>query len=273
MDEKDPNEEELNPQGQDDINDADDSFGLPDLEYKPLDDDSDDSASEEEAVASDDESSSDEVSGEEEDEEEASEAYDPDSSEDQSESDEYEESNDQKPELRYQLEESSSNAPKIIGGIVLVLLVSVAIWYFGFYGPQQKAIAEAEKAKQEEIDRKAKQEAAVLKAKRDEEAAAAAEAARLAAEAEAQAKAGVQILEERSGRYYIVLESFVDGDFAKDFGNKIAKEGTPSFLIPPYSKKKMQRVGIGGYESMGEAQTALNDLPDEFGKGKWILKY
>ncbi len=288
MDEKDPNEEELNPQGQDDINDADDSFGLPDLEYKPLEDDSKESESEEpEAEESTPEESdtesidnSEESTPDEEEEssydstqEESTEEYSYDSNDEETEDDESEEGEEEKSQMRYQLEEKSSNAPKIIGGIFVVLLVSVAIWYFGFYRIQQQELADAEKAKQELIDAQKAEEAAALKAKRDAEAAEAAEAARLAAEAEARAKAGVQILEERTDRYYIVLESFVDGDFAKDFGNKIAKEGTPSFLIPPYSKKKMQRVGIGGYESIDEAKAALNDLPDEFGTGKWILKY
>lgn len=278
MDEKDPDEEELNPKGQDDINDADDSFGLPDLEYKPLDDDANDSESDDSEAATEAGDETNDATAEDEEEssepEETADTYSNDTTDEEIETSESDESDeDNKPELRYQLEETSSNAPKIIGGIIGVLLLAAAIWYFGFYGPQQKKLAEVEKAKQEEIDRVAKAEADALKAKRDAEATAAAEEARLAAEAEELAKAGVQILDERTGRYYIVLESFIDGDFAKDFGNKIAKEGTPSFLIPPYSKKKMQRVGIGGYESIDEAKTALNDLPDEFGTGKWILKY
>lgn len=263
MDEKDPKDEELNPQGQDDINDADDSFGLPDLEYKPLDDDSDDSETEEPENKED----SEDVEAE-----EHSETSSYDSDDEENESSEYEEE-EEKPQLRYQIEEKSSNAPKIIGGIVVVLLVSVAIWYFGFYQKQQQAIADAEQAEQEIVDKQKADEAAALKAKNDAAAAVAAEEARLQAEAQEMAKAGVQILEERTDRYYIVLESFIDEDFAKDLGNKIAKEGTPSFLIPPYSKKKMQRVAVGGYETIGEAQSALGNLPESFGTGKWILKY
>ena len=269
MDEKDPNEEELNPQGQDNVNDADDSFGLPDLEYKPLDEDSEETGVEETNDSEETQQDNDENSEEEDSQEVASDTY----SEEETETAESNEDEDKKPEFRYQIEEESSNGPKIIGGIFAILLVSVAIWYFGFYGPQQKKIAADEKARQEQIDLKAAADAKVLKDKRDAEAAAAAEEARLAAEAESLAKSGVQILEERTGRYYIVLESFIDADFAKDFGNKIAQEGTPTFLIPPYSKKKMQRVGIGSYESIDEAQSALNELPSEFGTGKWILKY
>lgn len=269
MDEKDPKDEELNPQGQDDINDADDSFGLPDLEYKPLDEDSDSDTTDD----PDESNSEEEVESTEDDvEDNNSESSFEDESED-SEDVENSDEDESAPQLRYQLEEKSSSAPKIIGGILAVLAVAVIIWYVGFYRPQQQKVAEAEKARQEEIDKKAKDEADALKAKSDAAASAAAEEARLAAEAEELAKAGIQILEERTNRYYIILESFIDGDFARDFGNKIAKEGTPSFLIPPYSKKKMQRVGIGGYESIGEAQAALNDLPSEYGTGKWILKY
>ncbi len=270
MDEKDPKDEELNPQGQDDVNDADDSFGLPDLDYKPLEEDS--SETEEES------SSEENTPLEEEAEtEEAESTYTSESpSDDQNEVEdgiEQEETEEEKPALRYQLEEESSNAPKIIGGIIAVLVIAALVWYFAFYQKQQKEIAAAEKAKQEQLDeQKAAEEEATRKKKA---AAAAADAADAKAEAqvEVQENAGVQILSERSGRYYIVLESFVDEDFAKDFGNKIAQKGTPSFLIPPYSKKKMQRVAIGGYDSMDEAQSALTDLSEEFGTGKWILKY
>jgi len=269
MDEKDPNEEELNPQGQDSINDADDSFGLPDLEYKPLDEDSDESDVDESDNSDETLKDAEENS----EEEESQETTDEETTVEETDTFESEEHDDNKTELRYQMEEQSSNGPKIIGGIFTILLVAVAIWYFGFYGPQQKKIAEDEKARQEQLDLKTKADAAALQAKRAADAAAAAEEARLAAEAENLAKSGVQILEQRTGHYYIVLESFIDDDFAKDFGNKIAQQGTPTFLIPPYSKKKMQRVGIGSYESIEEAQSALNELPDKFGKGKWILKY
>jgi len=257
MDEKDPKDEELNPQEQDNLNEADDSFGLPDLDYKPLDEESseepntepeEDSAVEEEENTEDNYTSSYSEESEEEEEQE-------------------------KPALRYQMEEESSNAPKIIGGIIGVLVLAAVIWYFGFYGPQQKKIAEAEQAKQEELDYKKAQDAKAALKKKQEAEAAAAEAAQVANEVEENTDAEVEILSERSGRYYIVLESFIDEDFAKDFGNKIAQEGTPSFLIPPYSKKKMQRVAIGGYDSMEEAKSGLNNLPEEYGTGKWILKY
>ena len=254
MDEKDPKDEELNQQEQDNVNEADDSFGLPDLDYKPL---------EEETSEADEEIESDEVS-----ETEDQPSYESDSSTYSSDTDEEEE----KPTLRYQMEEESSNAPKIIGGIIGVLALAAIIWYVGFYRPKQQKLADEAQAKQEELDYKKAQEAETLKKQAAADAAAAADNQTPEVVPE-DLNAEVKILSERSGRYYIVLESFIDEDFAKDFGNKIAKEGTPSFLIPPYSKKKMQRVAIGGYESMDEAQTGLNNLSEEFGTGKWILKY
>ncbi len=264
MDEKDPKDEELNPQGQDDANEADDSFGLPDLDYKPLDEESNDS---EEELTTEENTYTEE---EEVEEEEPQDSYGATSDYDDSTKSE---EDTEKPALRYQMEEESSNAPKIIGGIIGVLALAAIVWYFGFYRPKQQKIEDEAKAKQEELDYKKAQEAEAARKKKAAADAAAAEQAREEAQVEETSNAEVQILTERSGRYYIVLESFIDEDFAKDFGNKIAQEGTPSFLIPPYSKKKMQRVGIGGYESLNEAQSALNDLPEEFGTGKWILKY
>lgn len=266
MEDKDPNEEELNPQGQDDANDADDSFGLPDLDYKALDEEEDEPKVEEEEeqpVASDET---------EEAKEEVENTY---ADHAETGDDEGEEEVKEKPQMRYQLEESKSNGPKVLLGILGILIVAAVIWFFGFYRPKQKKIEEEARIKQEQIDKKkaADAEAAALK-KRQEEAAAA-EEARLKAEAEARAKAGAQAITERTGRYYIVVGSFVDGDLAKDYGDKLAKNGTPSFLIPPYSKKKLQRVVIGGYDTFDEAQSALNGAMPEGvkEKGNWILKY
>jgi len=264
MDEKDPKDEELNPQGQDDANEADDSFGLPDLDYKPLD--------EEEPTETDEEISSEDENVEPVAEEEVENNFS-EETETEEESSIGEQDESEKPVLRYQMEEESSNAPKIIGGIIGVLALAAIVWYFWFYRPKQQKIEDDAKAKQEELDYKKAQEAEAARKKKAAADAVAAEQAREEAQVEETSNAEVQILSERSGRYYIVLESFIDADFAKDFGNKIAQEGTPSFLIPPYSKKKMQRVAVGGYNSMDEAQSALNDLPEEFGTGKWILKY
>ena len=51
MKDKDPNDEELNKDEQDNINEADDSFGLPDLDFNPLDEESEEEEkAEEEAV-------------------------------------------------------------------------------------------------------------------------------------------------------------------------------------------------------------------------------
>ena len=46
MKDKDPNDDELNKDEQDNINEADDSFGLPDLDFTPLDEESEEEATE-----------------------------------------------------------------------------------------------------------------------------------------------------------------------------------------------------------------------------------
>ena len=284
MEDKDPKDEELNPQGQDDANEADDSFGLPDLDYKALDEEENESEAEApvqeepEEIASETVEESEEEAEEDKTEESAEEAetsYSYSSDEEESSDSMEEDQEEEEPQLRYQVEESSSNGPKILLGILGILIVAAVIWFFGYYRPQQQKLEEEARIKQEQIDRQKAAEAARLKEQQEAAAAATAEEARLQAEADALAKAGVQTITERTGRFYLVVGSFVDGDLAKDYGDKIAKSGTPSFLIPPYSKKKLQRIAIGGYDTFDEAQSALNGAMPEGvqEKGNWILKY
>ena len=148
MEDKDPNDEELNPQGQDDINDADDSFGLPDLDYKPLEEESEpaenESEEESEPAEKESEDTTDEASNE------SEMVYSSDSEESNEEF--AEENGNEKTEFRYQIEDGKSNAPKILLGILGVLIVAAVIWFFGYYRPEQKKLAEDASIKQEQID-------------------------------------------------------------------------------------------------------------------------
>lgn len=224
---KDPQENEnLN-----DGNNAEDSFGLPDIEYKPLENPEPESKTsiEEEPVR---------------------------------------ESYSYKPE-----EEPKSNAPVIIAVIIgLVLVVAGFLIYQYVYKPQaaekqkkELAAKAAEKQRKEEAARLAREKEAEEQRKRDEVAAAA---------AAKPVDGTIETLSSRTGRYYVVIASAVDGDLIMDYANKLSAKGTGSKIIPPFGKWKFYRLTIGGdFDTYALAQSSADSAKPEFGQGAWVIKY
>lgn len=248
---------DLNQDQTNEFNEADDNFGLPDVEYKPLDEER-----EEEKV----ESTHEETTYERE------EVY-------------ASVADDREEEVVYEKEyvpgnytppKEESSAGKIIVAILILLLVGVGIWYFGFHRPEQaREQARIEKQRQnEEAKRLAAQRKAEEERRAREEAEA--EAARLAEEEEASRnKVGtVETISSRTGRYYVVVASALDGDLAMDYANKISKEqGKDVQIIPPFGKSKFHRIALADLDSWASAQNLANDMKGEYGDGVWVIKY
>lgn len=268
------NNDDLNDQNQDDFNEADDNFGLPDVDYKPLDETSDDSEmSDDESSTSDEDNTyaSHSDSSESEDNEETSyTSYDSgeDSGYTSKETQEYIPGSYTPPQ------DESSNVGKIIGIILFVVVVAVGAWYLGFYRPAQKEKARIEQEARDkaEAERVAKEKKAEEERRARE--AAEAEAARLAAEEAAKPKIGkVETISSRTGRFYIVVASAIDGDLAMDYANKLIKKGTNVNLIPPFGKSKFHRVTVDNLDSWAAAENRATELKSEFGEDVWVIKY
>jgi hypothetical protein len=274
MKDKDPNDEELNKEEQDNINEADDSFGLPDLDFNTLDEESEEEGEEEskeedtteetaEAVEEVEAIAEEEVSTEEETNVEEEDSYE-------------EEVEEEAAPVRttYVPPKPESNTPKIIAVLIIVILAVVAIWYFGFYRPQAAATEQA----RIEAEAKATEDARKLAAKKKTEAdrLAAEQTANEAADEDEQvsSEATFITISESTGRYYIVIESFIDSDMAADYGKELVVKGFSTALLSPQGKRKFHRLTMSGdYGSFVEAQEEANKLKGEFGKDLWVLKY
>jgi len=285
MKKKDPNEDEFNQDDQDNINEADDSFGLPDLDFNTLDEESEQESKEADAESSEEAvepvTEEDEVVDEAVEEPEADDQQDDGSDDDitserdegadKEDGNEEETDEDTGKKRTYVPPKPESNAPKLIAALVITVLVSIGIWYFAFYQPQAAA---AEKAKLEQLRKdEAAKRAAAIEAENERKAAEAASAAADAEEAEASKTGTFSIITEATGRYYIVIESFVDSDMAADYGNKLAAEGVGSALLSPQGKRKFHRLTIGDYDSFFDAQEEANKLKSDYGDDLWVLKY
>ncbi len=216
-----------------DGNGSEDSFGLPDIEYKPLE-------KEEPKV------------------EEA--AYQA-------------EETVREPYSYTPAEEPKSNAPVIISVVIgLVLLVAgYLVWQY-VYIPQaaekeKKELADknaAAKAAKEKTDREAAERAAEEQRRKDAEAAAA---------TAKPAVGTIETLSSPTRRYYVVVASAVDGDLVMDYAKKLSAKGTSTRIIPPFGKWKFYRLTVGDFDTYALAQTSADSSKPEFGEGAWVIRY
>lgn len=80
-------------------------------------------------------------------------------------------------------------------------------------------------------------------------------------------------LSARTGNYYVVIGSFLDGDMAMDYAQKLAGQGKSPSIIPPFGKAITHRVAIQGFGTLAQAQGAVVGFKAEYGQDLWILKY
>ena len=168
--------------------------------------------------------------------------------------------------------QDKSRAPLIIGIIVAVLLLGGGSYYFFSVRPAQQE--EQERVAKIAREKAKKAEEARIAKEREEEARL--EAERLAQEeAEAQPEIGmVETISERTGRSYVVIGSFFDGDFAQDFGNGLAQNGVNSKILVPGDNKGFHRVAVEDFDTFSEAESRAAELRGgEFGEEVWAIKF
>ena len=228
-----------------------DNFGLPDIEYKPLD----------RAEESSPESSTEQS------------LPDPVSQQEESNSGSYQAEEQSREEERYNYtppDEEKSKAPMIIAVVIGAVVIIAGFLIYNFvYKPQ------AEKEKQEQLAKdaakKAKEEQERLTTEREE-----AERRQREADEAANAKPAegtIEILSAPTKRYYVVVTSAVDADLIMDYAKKLSPTGVSSKIIPPYGKWKFNRLSIGDYDTFELAQTNADAAKAEYGDGVWVIRY
>jgi hypothetical protein len=219
---------------------SDENFGLPDLEYKPL-------------------------------EEQSSKAIEP-TSQDQPGADPAPEAQASSESFdSYAVDEAKSKAPMILT-IVIVLVVAIAgyLIYNFVYVPGAQ-----EKAKKEQLARE--QAAARKKAEEEriaQERAAEEERKRQEALAKATPPVGtIEVLSARTKRYYVIITSDIDDDLLMDYAKKLSVTGVSLKVIPPFGGKNFHRLAIADHDTFAQAQANADAAKATYGGGVWVLKY
>jgi hypothetical protein len=238
--------DDLNEEQQNKGNDSDDTFGLPEIEYNPINREEESSSSNEPVETNE---------------------YQPESQQSQ-----YEyQSQSQESKYSYTPEEEESPVwPKILGILVVVVVALGAALYFIWYKPAQEKEALLAKQKQEQEARDKKERDRLAEEARLRE-----EAERRKADSLASIpKVGVfEQLAEPTGRYYVVIASAVDGDLITDHAKKLSTTGISTKIIPPYGKYKFYRLTVADGDTYASAQDIANSKKAEFGENTWVLKY
>jgi hypothetical protein len=228
-------------------NDSEDSFGLPEIEYKPLD----------EKV-------------------EVTQESTPSTSNLESSQESYSTSDtpSNEPYVYTPPNEERSKAPVIIGVVIgLVIIVAGFLLYTYVYKPS------VEKEKQELL---AKQKAEAEKAERDKQARLAKEQeeARQKAIADSIAAANakppvgaIETLTERTRRYYVVITSGIDDDLVMDYAKRLSIAGVGTKIIPPFGNTKFYRLAIADYDTYATAQTNADAAKVNYGNEVWVVRY
>lgn len=232
---------------------SDDTFGLPDIEYKPLD-----RVEEKTTVV---ETTTVYSSNEPEQQETVHEEF-------------HEQAvvTEEQPAADYPFEEEPAPVwPKVLGILIVVLLAAGAVWYFVVYKPN--ADKEKERLAQIEKDRQKAYDDSVALARKGEEERLAAEKRKADSLANA-SKVGVfEKLTERTGRYYVVVASAVDDDLLVDHARKLGAKGISTKLIPPFRKYKFFRLTIADADTFAGAQQIADSKKGEYTDALWVLKY
>jgi LPXTG-motif cell wall-anchored protein len=77
----------------------------------------------------------------------------------------------------------------------------------------------------------------------------------------------------RTGRYYVIVGSFIDSDMAADYAVKLSKLGNTVTIIEPTGNRKFYRLAVKDGESFDELNEELDTFRSTFGQDIWVVRY
>ena len=172
----------------------------------------------------------------------------------------------------YDEDEGGSPWLKILGIVAVLIILAGAGYYFFVKRPNDEAAAR-ERAQQEEQAR--------LDASRAEEEQVA-EQNRIAAENQRRADSlanatpavgTIETLNERTGRYYVVIASAIDGDLLMDYARSLSEKGVSAKIIPPYGNVKFHRLTVAEGETFAATAQTAEQLKSQYTESAWVIKY
>ena len=169
---------------------------------------------------------------------------------------------------RYQstsFDDDSGKKIRVILAILVPVLLLVSLFFVYQYWvaiPNQK---------QEEIERAMKLKEAEEKAKRARESKI--KQVPVIQAPQPIALGTVEVLQSRTGRWHVVINSSIDGDLIMDRAKKLTAEGISTNIIPPYGQWKFHRLAITSDSTFTLAQQKADQLKEKYGQDLWVMRY
>ncbi len=163
---------------------------------------------------------------------------------------------EEEPVSTYTPPKKESAAPVIITLSIIVIIACALVYYFFLREPEKEPVAQKpiKDTTSYVVEKPVEPEPEVI-------------------EPEEPTEGVVSTLNSRTGRSYVVVGSFFDEDLAKDYADKLTKDGTNAYIIPPFGKSKFNRVAIEETESFAAASTRATELSGKYKEQPWPLKY
>lgn len=83
----------------------------------------------------------------------------------------------------------------------------------------------------------------------------------------------ITVLEHRTGKSYVIVGSFFDGDLAQDYSKILADQGKSPMIIPPFKNYYFYRVAIAEFDKFKDAEASMEPFREEYGQEVWPLRY
>lgn len=77
----------------------------------------------------------------------------------------------------------------------------------------------------------------------------------------------------RTGRYYVIVGSFIDSDMAADYAVKLSKQGNNVTIIEPTGNRKFYRLAVKDGETFDQLNDELDTFRSTFGQDIWVVRY
>ena len=176
------------------------------------------------------------------------------------------------PKSQNPVDGEKSNTSVIVG--ILVPILMLVGGYFGYLylykKPKEKAAIEAQRLKDEAESKRKDEEARQAKLREEEE------ARRREAEEAANAKPAIGTIESLSaatGRYYVIAASSIDGDLIMDEAKRKSAAGISTKIIPPFGKWKFYRLTISDHDTFALAQENADENKAAYNGQLWVMRY